>query len=236
MDGVVVDSEPLSMRTIAEMAAERGIQLEPALLHELTGVSLDRVWRSSGRAWPSRWRRRPGGRRARPRRAAPGPTTRGTCRGCGPPAAPTPGLERLIAGLRRRGCRWRWPHRPRLAEIDAVIGALGLGRRLRGVASGEEVARLQARARRLPARGRAAGRRTGRGGRDRGLGHRRRGRGRGRAGVRGGPHRPDPRARLRPGRADRHLARRAGRGRPGAAGRPGGAELFSARAGGTRRQ
>jgi phosphoglycolate phosphatase-like HAD superfamily hydrolase len=43
MDGVIVDSEPLSMRTIAEMAAERGIRLEPALLHELTGVSLDRV-------------------------------------------------------------------------------------------------------------------------------------------------------------------------------------------------
>ncbi len=43
MDGVIVDSEPLSMRTIAEMAAERGIQLEPALLRELTGVSLERV-------------------------------------------------------------------------------------------------------------------------------------------------------------------------------------------------
>jgi len=43
MDGVIVDSEPLSMRTIAEIAAERGIHLEPALLHELTGVSLERV-------------------------------------------------------------------------------------------------------------------------------------------------------------------------------------------------
>ena len=43
MDGVIVDSEPLSMSTITEMAAERGVQLEPALLHELTGVSLERV-------------------------------------------------------------------------------------------------------------------------------------------------------------------------------------------------
>ena len=43
MDGVIVDSEPLSMRTIAEIAAERGIHLEPALLHELEVAVLERL-------------------------------------------------------------------------------------------------------------------------------------------------------------------------------------------------
>jgi HAD superfamily hydrolase (TIGR01509 family) len=137
MDGVIVDSEPLSMRTITEMAAERGIHLEPALLHELTGVSMERVMEVVG------------ARLAGPAGAASGidpaalrrdydarylPRLRAS-------AAPTPGLERLIAGLAAAGVPMAVASSSTLAEIGAVTGALGLGGVLRGVASGEEVTR-----------------------------------------------------------------------------------------------
>jgi beta-phosphoglucomutase-like phosphatase (HAD superfamily) len=117
MDGVIVDSEPLSMSTITEMAAERGIQLEPALLHELTGVSLERVMEVIGArlgdgADPVALRRdydaRPG---AAHRRAG------GDRRADGPRLSFHTGRDR------------RRDRRP------------GPGRRPRGVASGEEVAR-----------------------------------------------------------------------------------------------
>jgi HAD superfamily hydrolase (TIGR01509 family) len=131
MDGVIVDSEPLSMSTIAEMAAERGIQLEPALLHELTGVSLERVMKVVGARLgdgvdPASLRRDYDARYL-PRLQA--------------SAAPTPGLERLIAGLAAAGVPMALASASTLAEIGAVTGALGLGGALRGVASGEEVAR-----------------------------------------------------------------------------------------------
>jgi HAD superfamily hydrolase (TIGR01509 family) len=140
MDGVIVDSEPLSMRTIAEMAAERGIHLEPALLHELTGVSLERVLEVVG------------ARLGRPAGAV-GPAAGGTDPAAlrrdydarylprlQASAAPTPGLERLIAGL-AAGVPMALASSSTLAEIGAVTGALGLDGVLRGVASGEEVAR-----------------------------------------------------------------------------------------------
>lgn len=129
MDGVIVDSEPLSMRTIAEMAAERGIRLEPALLHELTGVSLDRVMEAVGARLgdgvdPVALRRGYDARYLPRLRAS---------------AAPTPGLERLIAGLAAAGVPMALASSSTLAEIGAVTGALGLDGVLRGVASGEEV-------------------------------------------------------------------------------------------------
>ena len=131
MDGVIVDSEPLSMSTIAEMAAERGIQLEPALLHELTGVSLERVMEVVGTRLgdgidPVALRRDYDARYLPRLRAS---------------AAPTPGLERLIAGLAAAGVPMALASASTLAEIGAVTGALGLGGVLRGVASGEEVTR-----------------------------------------------------------------------------------------------
>jgi HAD superfamily hydrolase (TIGR01509 family) len=129
MDGVIVDSEPLSMHTIAEMAAERGIRLEPALLHELTGVSLDRVMEAVGARLgdgvdPVTLRRGYDARYLPRLRAS---------------AAPTPGLERLIAGLAAAGVPMALASSSTLAEIGAVTGALGLDGVLRGVASGEEV-------------------------------------------------------------------------------------------------
>ena len=131
MDGVIVDSEPLSMSTIAEMAAERGIQLEPALLHELTGVSLERVMEVVGARLgdgvdPVALRRDYDARYLPRLRAS---------------AAPTPGLERLVAGLAAAGVPMALASASTLAEIAAVTGALGLGGVLRGVASGEEVIR-----------------------------------------------------------------------------------------------
>ena len=131
MDGVIVDSEPLSMSTITEMAAERGIQLEPALLHELTGVSLERVMEVVGARLgdgvdPIALRRDYDARYLPRLRAS---------------AAPTPGLERLIAGLAAGGVPMALASASTLAEIGAVTGALGLGGVLRGVASGEEVTR-----------------------------------------------------------------------------------------------
>jgi HAD superfamily hydrolase (TIGR01509 family) len=135
MDGVIVDSEPLSMRTLTDMAAERGMHLEPALLDELTGVSLERVLdilaarfagRPAGDVDPGQLRRDYHERYL--------PQLRAT-------AAPTPGLARLIAGLAAAGVPMAIASSSTLAEIDAVVSALGLGGVLRGVASGEEVTR-----------------------------------------------------------------------------------------------
>jgi len=137
MDGVIVDSEPLSMRTITEMAAERGVQLEPALLHELTGFSMERVMEvvgarlagsasAAGEVDPAALRRDYDARYLPRLRAS---------------AAPTPGVERLIAGLAAAGVPMALASASTLAEIGAVTGALGLNGVLRGVASGEEVTR-----------------------------------------------------------------------------------------------
>jgi len=136
MDGVIVDSEPLSMSTLAEMAAERGIHLEPALLGELIGVSLEDVLDIlatrldpglAAAGVDAGQLRRDYHERYLPRlRAA---------------AVPTPGLERLVRGLAASGVPVAIASSSTLPEIDAVVSALGLRTVLRAVASGEEVAR-----------------------------------------------------------------------------------------------
>jgi len=131
MDGVIVDSEPLSMRTLTELAAERGTRLEPALLHELTGLSMERVLevvaaRLGDGTDPAALRRDYDARYLPRLRAS---------------AAPTPGVERLIAALAAAGVPMAVASASTLAEIGAVTGALGLDGVLRGVASGEEVTR-----------------------------------------------------------------------------------------------
>jgi len=51
MDGVVVDSEPLSLRTIAQVVTERGGAADPALFSGLVGLSLDEALRiAAGRS------------------------------------------------------------------------------------------------------------------------------------------------------------------------------------------
>jgi HAD superfamily hydrolase (TIGR01509 family) len=136
MDGVIVDSEPLSMGTLAEMAAERGIDLEPALLGDLIGVSLEDVLdilaarldaAPAAAGVDAGQLRRDYHERYLPRlRAA---------------AVPTPGLERLVGGLATAGVPVAIASSSTLAEIDAVVSAVGLRGVLRAVASGEEVAR-----------------------------------------------------------------------------------------------
>jgi HAD superfamily hydrolase (TIGR01509 family) len=141
MDGVIVDSEPMSMRTLAAIAAERGVHLEPALLHELTGVSLEEVLRVVAArlaAGPARLTapaadgtdpaqlRRDYDERYLPQLRA---------------AVPTPGLERLVTGLAAAGVPMAIASSSTLAEIGAVVSVLGLRGVLRGAASGEEVTR-----------------------------------------------------------------------------------------------
>jgi HAD superfamily hydrolase (TIGR01509 family) len=131
MDGVVVDSEPLSLATIAELIRERGGHADPALLAELAGVSLSEALSaaaaSSGRALDAAELHRSYQERylARLRSAA----------------APTPGLAGLVAALLERGVPMGLASSSDLAEIDVVIRALGLGPALAAVASAEEVDR-----------------------------------------------------------------------------------------------
>jgi HAD superfamily hydrolase (TIGR01509 family) len=135
MDGVIVDSEPLSMGTLAELAADRGIHLEPALLDRLIGVSLEDVLDilaarlaagPAGSLDPGELRRDYDERYLPLLHAA---------------AVPTPGLERLVAGLAAAGVPAAIASSSTLTEIDAVVSALGLRGVLRAIASGEEVAR-----------------------------------------------------------------------------------------------
>ena len=131
MDGVVIDSEPLSMATITEIIGERGGRADPALLGELTGVSLDEALavaaERSGRVIDAADLHSAYQQRFLPRlRAA---------------AARTPGLTRLIAALQTAGVPLALASSSSLAEIDAVVAALGLGSVLRAIASGEEVPR-----------------------------------------------------------------------------------------------
>jgi HAD superfamily hydrolase (TIGR01509 family) len=131
MDGVVVDSEPLSMATITEIIGERGGRVDPGLLGELTGVSLGAALgiaaERSGRLIDAADLRSAYEQRYLPRlRAA---------------AAPTPGLPGLVTALRAAGIPLALASSSSLAEIDAVVTALRLGPALRAIASGEEVPR-----------------------------------------------------------------------------------------------
>ena len=131
MDGVVVDSEPLSMMTIAEIIGEHGGHADPALLAGLTGVDLAEAIRvaaaHSGRALDAAALHRSYQQRYLPRLRA--------------GAAPTPGLARLITALRAAQVPIGLASSSSLTEIGVVVRALRLGPALSAVASADEVAR-----------------------------------------------------------------------------------------------
>jgi HAD superfamily hydrolase (TIGR01509 family) len=131
MDGVVVDSEPLSMMTIAEIIGEHGGSADPALLAGLTGVNLAEALEvaaaHSGRALDTAALHRSYQERYLPR-----------LRAC---AVPTPGLARLIAALQAARVPIGLASSSSLTEIDVVVRALRLGPALSAVASADEVAR-----------------------------------------------------------------------------------------------
>lgn len=131
MDGVLVDSEPLSMGTIAEVVAEHGGQASPAILAELTGISLDEalsaVASASGRVLDTGVLRESYDARYLPRLRA--------------LAAPTPGLTRLMTALAAAGVPMGLASSSSLAEIDAVVTTLDLRDALRAIGSAQEVAR-----------------------------------------------------------------------------------------------
>jgi len=131
MDGVVIDSEPLSMTIIAEIISEHGGHADPALLADLAGVSLAEALRvaavRSGRALDTAALYQSYRERYLPR-----------LRAC---AAPTPGLAGLITALRAADVPIGLASSSSLAEINAVVQALRLGPALAAIASADEVAR-----------------------------------------------------------------------------------------------
>jgi HAD superfamily hydrolase (TIGR01509 family) len=131
MDGVVVDSEPLSMAVIAEIIGEQGGQVDAALLAGLAGVNLMEVLRvaaaHSGLSLDAQALHRSYQQRYLPRLRT--------------HAAATPGLARLIAALTGAGVAIGLASSSSLAEIDAVVHTLRLGPALAAVASADEVAR-----------------------------------------------------------------------------------------------
>src|SRR5258705_8288162 len=131
MDGVIVDSEPLSLLTIAEVVAERGGQADPASFGDLVGRSLDDALTlaaaRSGRDLAVNHLRRAYDERYLPQ-------LRDT-------AVPNAGLTELIAALSETGIPMALASSSRLAEIGAIVTALGLGNVLAAIASGEEVSR-----------------------------------------------------------------------------------------------
>ena len=131
MDGVVVDSEPLSLQTIAEVVRARGGAADPALYTGLIGLSLDETLRSaadrSGRDLDLGVLRGAYDELYLPRLRA--------------TATPTAGLAALIRALAAARVPMALASSSRLAEIEAVVAALRLGPVLSAIASGEEVAR-----------------------------------------------------------------------------------------------
>jgi HAD superfamily hydrolase (TIGR01509 family) len=149
MDGVVVDSEPLSLRTIAEIVAgdgvadhgvadhgiidhgivDHGAVADPAKLGDLVGRTLDDALTIAaaryGRRLPVDDLRRAYDERYLPRLRA--------------TAKPNPGLRTLIAAISAAGIPMALASSSRLTEIDAVVAALGLGDVLAAIASGQEV-------------------------------------------------------------------------------------------------
>jgi HAD superfamily hydrolase (TIGR01509 family) len=131
MDGVIVDSEPLSMMTVAEIIGEHGGRADPELLATLTGVSLPEALRvaaaHSGRDLDAAALYRSYQERYLPR-----------LRAC---AAPTPGLASLITALQAARVPIGLASGSSLTEIGVVVHALRLGPVLGAVASADEVAR-----------------------------------------------------------------------------------------------
>ena len=131
MDGVVIDSEPLSMAVIAEIIGERGGRADPALLAGLAGVSLPDALKvvaaHSGRDLDTAALYHSYQERYLPRLRA--------------GAAATAGLTGLIAALTEAGVPIGLASSSSLAEIDVVVHALRLGPVLTAVASADEVTR-----------------------------------------------------------------------------------------------
>jgi HAD superfamily hydrolase (TIGR01509 family) len=131
MDGVVVDSEPLSLQTIAEVIRDSGGTADSDSFGDLVGRSLAEAItlaaRRSGRDLDTGHLRRAYESRYLPRLAA--------------TAVPTGGLVPLVAGLRAARVPMALASSSSLAEIRAVVRALGLGPDLSAIASGEEVRR-----------------------------------------------------------------------------------------------
>jgi HAD superfamily hydrolase (TIGR01509 family) len=131
VDGVVVDSEPLSMAIIAELIGEHGGHVTPALLAGLAGVNLTEALKvaaaHSGRALDPGALYRSYQERYLPRLRA--------------SAAPTPGLLTLVTALNRAGVPIGLASSSSLAEIDVVVHALRIGPMLAAIASADEVSR-----------------------------------------------------------------------------------------------
>jgi HAD superfamily hydrolase (TIGR01509 family) len=131
MDGVVVDSEPLSLQTIAQVVTDRGGVADPATFTGLIGLSLDEALtiaaERSGRGLDPDVLRGAYDELYLPRLRA--------------TATPTAGLFELTAALSAAGIPMALASSSRLAEIGAVVDALRLGKVLSVIASAEEVAR-----------------------------------------------------------------------------------------------
>jgi len=133
MDGVIVDSEPLSLATIAEVVSARGGRADLASFGDLVGRSLDDALllaaARSGRRLAASDLRRDYDELYLPR-------LRDT-------AVPNAGLGDLIAALSEAKIPIALASSSTLTEIDAVVSALGLRTVLAAVASGEEVPRAK---------------------------------------------------------------------------------------------
>jgi HAD superfamily hydrolase (TIGR01509 family) len=131
MDGVVIDSEPLSIAIIAEIISEHGGSADPALLAGLAGVNLAEVLEvaaaHSGRTLDTEALHRSYRERYLPRLRA--------------TAVPTAGFAALVTALKDAGVPIGLASSSSLAEIDVVVHALRLGPVLAAVASADEVAR-----------------------------------------------------------------------------------------------
>jgi HAD superfamily hydrolase (TIGR01509 family) len=129
MDGVVVDSEPLSMAVIAEIIGEQGGQVDAGLLAGLAGVNLRKVLQvaaeHSGQCLDAHALYRSYQQRYLPQLRA--------------GAVATPGLARLLAALTGAGIAIGLASSSSLAEIGVVVHALGLRPVLAAVASADEV-------------------------------------------------------------------------------------------------
>ena len=129
MDGVVVDSEPLSLRTIAEIVADREAAADVSRFGDLVGRTLDDALTTAaaraGRRVPVDDLRLAYDALYLPRLRA--------------SAKANPGLLALTGALSAAGIPMALASSSRLAEIDAIVAALGLGDVLAAIASGEEV-------------------------------------------------------------------------------------------------
>lgn len=132
MDGVIVDSEPLSLLTIAEVVADRGGLADLASFGDLVGRSLDDALAvaaaRSGRDLGVEDLRQAYDERYLPKLRE---------------SAPNAGLKELIAALSGAGVPMALASSSTLAEIDAIVSALDLGNVLTAIASGEEVPRAK---------------------------------------------------------------------------------------------